>query len=90
MSTAFTDGITTKEITLKEWTENGWSPEWQDDFYVVGESEQNNEGAYIVETLDDMIEQAKDMIHGRGDYESPSPDTVLFVDGEIVDSGDNY
>lgn len=39
-----------------------------------------SEPVYEVEEVDYLVDYANDMIQGIGDFDTPSPDTTLFVD----------
>lgn len=85
--TMFTDGSKTADIAIRDWDGSQYSPEWQDDFFSIGNMEEDANGACIVDDVDYLIEQAHDMIDGAGDYFDPSPASVLFVDGSVEYAG---
>lgn len=77
--TYFTDSSKTVDITL---TDADSGVEWQDDFYDVGlltdladaEGYEWSPSLYVVEDVDYLIDQARDMIAGVGDFEAQGPD----------------
>lgn len=81
--TWFTDGDKTADITLI----GSNDAEFQDDFYDVGELADlayfpcygTNLDCYCVEDVDYLIDQAQDMIAGKGDFDQPQPDVTLTV-----------
>lgn len=80
--TNFTDG--TKTVSI--WMENVNGVEWSADFYDVGGLEYDEEAeAYKVESIEYLIDQAKDYMAGIGDfYESGVKDgETLTVSGDI-------
>lgn len=80
--TNFTDG--TKMVSI--WMENVNGVEWSADFYDVGGLEYDEEAeAYKVESIEYLIDQAKDYMAGIGDfYESRAKEgETLTVSGDI-------
>lgn len=84
--TCFTDHKRTVSIELKNWdeTSHNWSPDWSADFYEVGGlvvAAATNDGVHVyeVEDIDYLLDYAGDMLKGVGDFDTPSPDTSLFV-----------
>lgn len=80
--TNFTDG--TKTVSI--WMENVNGVEWSADFYDVGGLEYDEEAeAYKVESIEYLIDQAKDYMSGIGDfYESGAKEgETLTVSGDI-------
>lgn len=81
--TWFTDGDKTADITLIGINDM----EFQDDFYDVGELADladfpcygSSLSCYCVESVDHLIDCARDMIAGVGDFDTPQPDVTLTV-----------
>lgn len=81
--TWFTDGDKTADITLI----GSHDVEFQDDFYDVGSLAGwityhimgSALACYCVESVDRLIDQAQDMIAGKGDFGQPQPDVTLTV-----------
>ena len=81
--TNFTDG--TKTVSI--WMENVNGVEWSADFYDVGGLEYDEEAeAYKVESIEYLVDQAKDYMAGIGDfYESGAKEgETLTVSGDIT------
>ena len=81
----FFDGNKLMEITLSTWEGNGYSPRWEDDFFNVGGLPriELDEYIYIVKDVDYLVEQANDMIDGKGDWNEYEPnDNIALVDLE--------
>ena len=67
--TRLTDGKITVEITMNEWTGNGYTPDWSHDFFAVGGLKYDDESdAYKVEDVEYCIDQARDWQNAVGDY----------------------
>lgn len=65
----FTDGKSTKEITMKVWQGGQWSPRIEADFFDVGGLPYDEEtDTYKVDDLSYLIDQANDWKAGIGDY----------------------
>ena len=80
--TNFTDG--TKTVSI--WMENVNGVEWSADFYDVGGLEYDEEAeAYQVESIEYLIDQAKDYMAWIGDfYEAGAKEgETLTVSGDI-------
>lgn len=73
-----TDRTKTVEITMTNWTGNGYTPDWSHDFFEVGALKTNEDGnAYIVSDVDYCISCAKDWEQGRWDGdEDADPDDI--------------
>lgn len=54
---------------MTEWTGSGYTPDWSNDFFVVGALEYSLEAdAYKVQDVDYCVEQAQDWAAAEGDY----------------------
>lgn len=81
--TWFTDGDKTADITLI----GSHDVEFQDDFYDVGSLAGwityhimgSALACYCVESVDHLMDCARDMIAGVGDFDTPQPDVTLTV-----------
>ena len=71
----FTDGTKTVEIRLVD--TNGI--DWTADFFQVGNLEETEDGAYIVEDTELLLEAVDDYSKGRGDYEGMTCDSVIYI-----------
>ena len=81
--TKLTDGNRTVEITMCNWTGSGYTPDWSNDFFVVGTLPYDDESnAYRVPDVDYCVDQAMDWQRGVGDYYD---DVVPDVDDRWVD-----
>lgn len=59
----------TVEISMNNWTDNGYTPDWSADFFEVGRLHYNDElDAYQVEDVDYCVAQAMDWKNNTGDY----------------------
>ena len=67
--TRLTDGKKTVEITINNWTGDGYTPDWSADFFDAGCLHYNEElDAYQVEDVDYCVDQAQDWKNNAGDY----------------------
>lgn len=67
--TRLTDGNKTVEITMNNWTDNGYTPDWSADFFEVGCLQYIEElDAYQVKDVDYCVDQAMDWKNNTGDY----------------------
>ncbi len=67
--TRLTDGKTVVEITMNEWTGDGYTPDWSHDFFEVGGLEYDEAtNTYKVEDVEYCIEQARDWQNAVGDF----------------------
>lgn len=91
----FTDSRKTAEIELKD-TETGVS--WEDGFYDTASLlaledfpgwEPDWEDVYCVVDVDYLIDQARDMIAGKGDFDQPKPEVSLAVN-EVSPTQDGW
>lgn len=81
--TRLTDGKKTAEISMTEWTGNGYTPDWSNDFFEVGALKYNPETeAYEVEDVEYCVEQAQDWAAAKGDYRE---DEDVNTDNRSVD-----
>lgn len=81
------DGKKLVEITMCNWTDNGYTPDWSDDFFDAGILEYNEElDASIVKDVDYCIEQANDWKNAVGDFYEPDadPDEVENRDVDVT------
>ena len=63
------DGNKTVEISMNNWTDNGYTPDWSADFFEVGCLPYNEEiDAYQVKDVDYCTVQALDWKNNTGDY----------------------
>ena len=81
--TRLTDAKKTVEITMKEWKDDGYTPDFSMDFFEVGQLPYDDEkDAYIVDDVDYCIEYAKDWQNCRGDFSEDTDeenDRAVFV-----------
>ncbi len=64
-----TDRKRTVEITMATWEDNGWTSDWSDDFFAVGNLEYDEElEAFVVQDVGLCIEFANDWKNGVGDF----------------------
>lgn len=75
MPTKFTDGKRTITLELREHDpQTGQDrPDWSNDFYDTGILEQNEDGAFIVDNLNYLVDQALDWKYGIGDFLEDEP-----------------
>lgn len=69
--TRYTDGKNTIGITMHQWTGDGWTPDWQNDFFDgVREYSEDNAGniAYFVKDVNYMVDCLIDYMEGVGDF----------------------
>ena len=63
------DGNKTVEISMSNWTDNGYTPDWSADFFDVGCLPYIEEiDAYQVKDVDYCVDQAMDWKNNTGDY----------------------
>ena len=75
----FTDGTKTVEIRLVD--TNGI--DWTADFFQVGNLEETEDGAYIVEDTELLLEAVDDYSKGRGDYDGMVCDSVIYIKEDV-------
>ena len=82
--TRLTDGKKTVEITMRIWEGNGYTPDWSNDFFDIGDLPRDEEKeASIVEDVDYCVGQAQDWKNSAGDYmddETPIDDKRVDVE----------
>ena len=69
--TTFTDRVSTIDIRMAVWDQSSqqYGPDFEKDFFDVGNLEIDEEsGAYLVEYVFYLAEQAEDWKNGVGDY----------------------
>lgn len=76
--TRLTDGKTTVDIEMSNWTGSGYTPDWSNDFFEVGGLEISDDGdAYIVPDVAYCISCAEDWENGRWDGdEDATPEEI--------------
>lgn len=75
--TRLTDNTKTVEITMNNWTGNGYTPDWSNDFFEIGGLELTESGAYIVPDVDYCVSCAQDWGNGRWDGdEDAAPEEI--------------
>ena len=63
------DGNKTVEISMSNWTGDGYTPDWSADFFEVGCLRYNEDlDAYEVKDVDYCVNQALDWESNKGDY----------------------
>lgn len=85
--TRLTDGKKTVEIEMMVWEGNGYTPDWSNDFFEIGNLEFDEDvGAYKVVDVDYCIDQAADWRKSIGDFsdDEPNENNTVFVDGEVL------
>lgn len=86
--TKLTDGKRTVGITLREWRDEQWTPDWSGDFFQAGglKIADGTDDVYVVEDVDYCIDQACDWKNSRGDYYDEQFDDPNFdADNRDVD-----
>ena len=69
------DGKRLVEIKMQNWTGNGYTPDWSQDFFEAGGLEYDSDkDASIVEDVQYCIEQAMDWMRAEGDFYEPDAD----------------
>ena len=77
------DGNKTVEISMSNWTGDGYTPDWSADFFDAGCLHYNEEiDAYQVEDVDYCVEQAMDWKNNTGDY--------IDYDADAEEVGNRY
>ena len=67
--TRLTDGKRTLEITMNNWTGDGYTPDWSADFFEVAGLHYNDDlDAYTVDNVEYRRCQAEDWESNTGDY----------------------
>ena len=82
-----TDGTRTVEITMRKWTDHGYTPDFSNDFFDAGGLplvwiEHLNAEVYKVDDVKYCIDQAMDWQASKGDFQDDDPDeyNIVFVD----------
>ena len=78
-----TDGKRTVKISMVIWQENGYSPDWSNDFFVAGLLPYEEEtDAYVVNDVDYCIDQAHDWEKSKGDFseDQPNENNTVFIE----------
>lgn len=75
----FTDGEKTIEIKLVD--ANGI--DWTADFFQVGNLEETEDGSYIVEDTELLLEAVDDYSKGRGDYDDMVCDSIIYIKEDV-------
>ena len=89
MATRITDGKKTVEITMCVWNGTGWTPDFSNDFFCIGDLRRDNErDAYIVGDVDYCIDQADDWKHSRGDFADDIPNVGNEVFVKLIEGGE--
>ena len=71
------DGKKMVNIEMNNWTGNGYTPDWSQDFFESGKLDYSEYlDAYKVEDVDYCIEQAMDWKNADGDFYEPDTDPV--------------
>lgn len=83
--TRFTDKTgKTIEIRMCRWNGSGYDPDWEQDFFSVGDLQHDDEkDAYIVEDVDYLVEYADDWKNSTGDFsmdEADKSDDFIFAE----------
>ncbi len=66
------------EIRMMNWTGNGYTPDWSEDFFEAGGLEYDEDSdSYQVDSVDYCIEQAQDWQQGIGDYQVCAQDYIF-------------
>lgn len=90
MPTRFTDGKHTVTFELRQLDSNTnqFLPDWSSDFYNTGTLEQTEDGAYIVESVDYLVDAALDWKYSVGDFFGDTPTDpgfrCVWVNGEYL------
>ena len=80
------DGKKILEITINEWTPNGYTPDWSGDFFEVGGLPYNADmDAYEVQDVEYCADQAIDCANGEGDFYGEENYGVVNVEYEFFD-----
>lgn len=81
-----TDGTRTVEIRMCKWTDNGYTPDFSNDFFDAGKLplvhiKRLNEEVYQVDDVEYCIDQAMDWKASEGDFWDDEPDecNIVFV-----------
>lgn len=71
------DGKNLISIEMNNWTGNGYTPDWSNDFFEAGSLPYDEDvEAYRVDDVDYCIEQAMDWKNADGDFYEPDADTA--------------
>ena len=85
--TRLTDRKRTVEIEMMVWEDNGYTPDWSNDFFEVESLEFDEElEAYKVKDVDYCIDYANDWRKSTGDFSGTEPieNNTVIVDGEFL------
>lgn len=72
------------EIRMCRWNGSGYDPDWEQDFFAVGDLQYDDEKeAYIVDDVDYLVDYANDWKNNTGDFaidDSDKGDEYIFIE----------
>lgn len=78
--TRYTDGKNTIGITMHQWTGDGWTPDWQNDFFDAVREDSVEKIAYFAKDVNYMVDCLIDYMEGVGDFVDARASENEYVD----------